>query len=255
MAWNKQLAGLIDSVLPSQGSLLEVGVGEATTLARVVQELGGKTRPAYGFDISWSRVSVANESLAERKQEAELFVADLFHIPLEDNSVDVVFSSHSLEPNGGHEKEAIAECLRVARVAVVLAEPIYELASPEARIRMERHGYVRNLKAVAEQLGANVLDYRLLEVAGNPLNLSGVLLLGKNVALANQERMDSIREKATQWRCPLTGVALVESDDLFFAAETGIAYPKLRDVPLLRPEHAVVASRLGVRQVGCSQTA
>jgi ubiquinone/menaquinone biosynthesis C-methylase UbiE len=36
-------------------------------------------------------------------QQADLVVADLFHIPFADNSVDVVYTSHSLEPNGGRE--------------------------------------------------------------------------------------------------------------------------------------------------------
>jgi SAM-dependent methyltransferase len=105
-SWCDQLAGLIDSVLPDHGSILEVGVGEATTLAGVLRTLGDRVQTALGFDISWSRVDVANKWLAQNFQSAELFVGDLFHIPLADNSVDVVYSSHSLEPNGGFEKEA-----------------------------------------------------------------------------------------------------------------------------------------------------
>lgn len=98
------------------------------------------------------------------------------HIPLADNSIDVVYSSHSLEPNGGKEEAALQECLRVAKHAVVLIEPIYELSNQEAQARMRHRGYVRNLKAIAVSFGANVAEYRLLEpgVASNPLNPSGV---------------------------------------------------------------------------------
>ena len=39
--WGRQLAALIKPELPSGGSLLELGVGEATTLAGVLGELGG----------------------------------------------------------------------------------------------------------------------------------------------------------------------------------------------------------------------
>ena len=57
----------------------------------------------------------------------------------------------------------VTECLRVARKAVVLVEPIYELASTEAQARMRHHGYVRRLREAAEALDCEIEDYRLLE--------------------------------------------------------------------------------------------
>jgi hypothetical protein len=67
----------------------------------------------------------------------------------------------------------------VARKAVILVEPIYELAPEEAQKRMDEHGYVRNLKVTAEQLAAKVIEYGLLEQCINPLNPSGVVALVK----------------------------------------------------------------------------
>lgn len=67
-------------------------------------------------------------------------MADLFDIPLKDASVDVVYTSHSHEPNGGLEEDAIRELMRIARRAVILVEPIYELANSEAQSRMRTHG-------------------------------------------------------------------------------------------------------------------
>ena len=231
--WCRQLADLIAPVLPKDGSLLEVGVGEATTLAGVLTEFGWGGR-AFGFDVSWSRIKVANDWLREQSQVAELFVGDLFNIPISDNSIDVVYSSHSLEPNGGWEEEAIAECLRVARKAVVLIEPIYELASPEAQARMEHHGYVRGLKEAALSQGATVSRYHLLSHCAETLNPSGVILIEKDV-----KQMES----TTFWRCPLTHEPLKDSGDAFAAINTGIVYPVLRGIPMLMAEHAVIASK------------
>lgn len=240
--WCRQIADLISPVLPTNGSLLEVGVGEATTLAGVLEALHGKTGKALGFDISWSRIAVGNAWLQAQDQQADLFVADLLHIPLADNSVDLVYSSHSLEPNGGQEMILLAECLRVARHFVVLVEPLYELASNEAKERMRHHGYIRGLKETAERLGADIINYRLLDYCSNPLNPSGVLLLQKSSQLTIEKNYtdgDSI-----SFKCPLTGALLKPGLDFFFAPDVGIAYPVLKGVPLLRPEHAVIASKL-----------
>jgi SAM-dependent methyltransferase len=238
--WCTQLARLLDGVAQEGDSLLEIGVGEATTLAGVIQKIAVTPRVALGCDLSWSRVDAGNQWLAENRSQASLFVADLFNVPLADGSIDVVYSSHSLEPNRGREKEAMQECLRVARKAVVLVEPIYELASADAQARMRHHGYVENLRETAEQLGAGVLDYRLLDYSPNPLNPSGVLCLGK----AGQAERGAPGEKDPAWQCPTTGASLVAGDEFFFAPEVGLAYPVLRGVPMLRSEHAIVASKL-----------
>jgi SAM-dependent methyltransferase len=239
--WCSQLADLIAGVFAEGDSILEVGVGEATTLTGVLGELGSKTGQAFGFDVSWSRVDEGRKWLRENRQEASLFVADLLIIPMGDDSVDVVYSSHSLEPNRGREEEAVRECLRVARKAVVLVEPIYELASGKAQARMRHHGYVEGLRATAEHLGADVLDYRLLDYSPNPLNPSGVLCLKKTGISGSASRT----HQAAVWRCPITGAELKRADDVFYAAEVGMAYPVLKGIPMLRAEHAIVASKLG----------
>lgn len=243
--WCEQVADLIRPHLPTSGSLLEIGVGEATTLAGALVALGRQVGTAYGLDVSWSRVTEGNRWLAAHDRRAELFVGDLFQIPMLDNSIDVVYSSHSLEPNGGREEAAISECLRVARHAVVLVEPIYELVPPEAQARMREHGYVRGLRDTAVRLGATVVDYRLLEHCHNPLNPSGIILLRKSSATRSVSDAEARQGDVNKlWRCPLTGAELERRDDCYLARGVGIAYPVLRGVPLLRPEHAVLASRL-----------
>jgi ubiquinone/menaquinone biosynthesis C-methylase UbiE len=234
-----EVASFIKPLLPKHGSILEVGCGEATRLGGVTAALGDIVGESYGLDLSWSRINEGLRWLKEHNKSAGLFVGDLFNIPVNDNSIDVVYSSHSLEPNKGREEDAIRECLRVANVGVVLVEPIYELADADARKRMDRHGYVRGLKQSAEQVGAKVKEYRLLENIGNPLNPSGVLVLQK------EERINEIPPASPRfWRCPLTGAPLEDLGDVLFADETGIAYPVIRGIPMLRPEHGIVASKL-----------
>ena len=233
--WCDQLAGILNPYITKQSTVLEVGCGEATTLAGVLKRSSSLPRHALGFDISWSRCAHGLSWLAENAASADLFVADLFEIPLADSSVDVVYTSHSLEPNGGREEAAIKELMRIARRAVVLIEPVYELTDSEAQARMRKHGYVRDLKKTAEALGATVTDYRLLDYSGNPLNPSGLVLIDKAC-------MTSSGSPDVQWRCPLTHSALVADAMGFYSRDTGLVYPVLGGIPLLRSSHAVVAS-------------
>jgi ubiquinone/menaquinone biosynthesis C-methylase UbiE len=105
-----------------------------------------KPLKVFGFDISWSRVKFAKKLVEEyNMKNVNLFTANLFEIPLLDNSIDIVYTSHSLEPNGGKEKQALKELFRIAKNYIVLLEPSYELASTDARERMINHGYITNL--------------------------------------------------------------------------------------------------------------
>lgn len=244
-SWCKQLTSLINPIFPNGGSILEVGVGEATTLSGVLQLLENRVGVALGFDISWSRLMIANKYLKQNAQEAKMFVADLSNIPLPDSSVDVVYSSHSFEPNRGQEEIMILECMRVARKAVVIVEPIYELASQEAKIRMDHHGYVKGLYDIAKRLNLEILDYRLLKYTGNILNPSGVLSLAKKKSNMSNSEMNSniLPKKDFFWICPLTGHRLAQDKESFFRSDIGIAYPTMSGIPLLRKEHAIISTQ------------
>jgi hypothetical protein len=89
-SWSAQMAGLLDPYLAVGDRIMEAGVGEATTLAGLMKAITAQGISAYGFDLSWSRISVAQKWMEENSVKARLFVGDLFSIPVADGSIDVV---------------------------------------------------------------------------------------------------------------------------------------------------------------------
>nr|MBA3531836.1 class I SAM-dependent methyltransferase [Ardenticatenales bacterium] len=177
--YSREIASII-LALCEPNSILQAGVGEATTLSGVLQNIPDDIR-AYGFDLSWSRVAYAKRWLGSKGLTNTLLCSgDLFNIPFLDNSVDVVYTSHSIEPNGGNEEPILRELYRVTRKFLILLEPAYELASDEARKRMDSHGYCKNLKGISDQLGYNVLQHKLFPYFANPLNPTALTIIQKN---------------------------------------------------------------------------
>ena len=232
LEYSAEIARTILSICKPE-SVLEAGVGEATTLAGTLAHLGDV--PAYGFDLSWSRVAYARRWLKECGfHNVTLCTGDLFRIPFADRSIDVVYTSHSIEPNGGNEAPILRELFRVARRFLVLLEPAYEQADDEARKRMDFHGYCRNLRATAENLGYEVVYHELFPCCANPLNPSAVTIIRK---------ADSGEVPGHVLACPQYKTPLQELGGALFSPEALAVYPVIAGIPCLRKENAVLASK------------
>lgn len=215
-------------------SVLEVGVGDGTKLGKVALQFP-KNVSFGGFDISWSRVHYARKYVSDLGVDAFLCTGDLFNCPFPDSSIDVVYTSHSIEPNGGREEEAIRELYRITNKYLVLLEPSFEFAGEEDRKRMARNGYVKNIKGAIENLGYDLIEYRLFEHfirANNPTALYVIRKSESNVPI------DKIMAA-----CPISKKVLSERADHFFSPESLLSYPKIGSIPCLAPFNAVLTSK------------
>ena len=231
----KTLSKIIDKI-GNVESIIEVGVGDATTLNTVIRNLENKPSDILGFDISWSRLKFAKELLKDIKLDSvKLFTANLFEIPLLDNSIDVVYTSHSIEPNGGKEEEALKELYRITNKYLILLEPSFEHANDEGKARMKKNGYVTKLHATAKKLGYKIIEHRLFEYCSNPLNPTGLIIIEKNEKSSNNSNLV----------CPISSTELVNySESLLFSKESFLAYPVIDGIPCLLKENSILASHL-----------
>ena len=166
-----------------------------------------------------------------------LVVGDMFNMPCPDNSYDIVFTRQALEPNRGKEKELLSELYRVTNKYLILIEPAYELASEEAKRRMNEHGYIQKLYSSAKELGLNIIKWELYGTNEVELNPVGLMIIEKN---------PNAKSAVGGWGCPVTGTKLSKNEDAYYSNESLLAYPILGGVPLLTKDNAIVATKFNV---------
>jgi len=232
--YTTEIARLLTSLGQSQ-SILEAGVGEATTLGNVVRKLDTPDIAYYGFDLSWSRTASARQWLQQESIPGiSLCTASLLHMPYATDSIDIVYTSHTIEPNGGREESILRELHRVTRRYLVLLEPSYELANDEARRRMESHGYCRNLLGIASSLGYRIIEHKLFPYTANPLNPTALTII---------EKLATTPPIANPLACPRLKTPLQNVDGMLFSPEALTVYPIIGEIPCLRLENGIIASR------------
>lgn len=217
-------------------SLLEAGVGEATTLCSVLTQLPQPPAKVAGFDISWSRLACAAQYAHDCGSAGiDFFTGDLFRIPVSDAAFDVVYTAHAIEPNHGREREVLQELYRVARKWLVLFEPSYELGSAATRERIEQHGYCRGLPALAREFGWEIVRHELLQHPTRENNQTAMLVIRKPEP--------ATPAPASVFACPTCRTALQSVRGQLFCADCGRVYPVLDGIPCLLPANGVLASK------------
>jgi ubiquinone/menaquinone biosynthesis C-methylase UbiE len=215
-------------------SILEAGVGEATTLSGVIKNLDSMTK-GYGFDLSWSRIACGKRWLEDKNiKNVELCTGDLFNIPYQDNSIDIVYTSHSIEPNGGNEKPILQELFRVTKKYLILLEPSYELSNTHVQERMNSHGYCKNIKGLSESLGFKVIKHELFPYTTNKNNPTAITVIEK---LNNSEKLTNV------YACPEFKKPLKHINGTLFSPEALVAYPILGGIPCLKINNGIFASK------------
>lgn len=227
----KLIAGIIKD--SNSHSILEAGAGEGNTLTNVLKYTNSQKNMYYGFDISASRLLYAQKLIQQRKN-LKLFTSELSNIPLPDNSIDLVYTVHAIEPNYGREKVIINELFRICKKYLVLIEPSYELGNNTTRNHIIYHGYCRNLPQIIKKTGHNIIKNELTNFNFNKNNENTIIVAKKRVKKYNIPNFIS----------PISKKLINKKKDCFYCKYDGYAFPIIHDIPLLTKDSGILISKL-----------
>ena len=160
----------------SYSSILEVGAGELTTLAPIL-ECSNEPHRACALDLSQKRLLAGREFAKHMEIPITIVAGTGTTLPFPNSSFDVVFTSHCLEQMERYKKQIIAELCRVARRYVVMIEPSYELGGIRQKLHTLTRGYVRGIPKTVDSLGHSLCEHYLIPFNSNPRNKSALHMI------------------------------------------------------------------------------
>lgn len=232
--WYQSAANILDSL--SYSSILDAGTGEATTLHGIMTKVNNLPHRIIGVDISLSRILYANDFYKSEcpNHNSDFVTGNIFELPFIDSAVDVIFTSHAVEPNTNNEKLILQELYRVAAKYVVLIEPSYNLGSEATKEHIIKHKYIKNLHSTALELGYNVIRYELFDISKDQ-NMSEVIIIEKNSsASVNKEDI---------YACPICKKSLKHHNNQLYCENCLLIYPVINNIPVLNKEYGILCSK------------
>ena len=213
-------------------SVLEVGIGELTTMESVVSK-NKNLKQVFGIDLSLNRMLHGLEEYKKRQTLIpELSKSNAINLPFKDFIFDLVYSRHTLEQMPLTFKEAISEMIRVSNRHIVLFEPSYEKGGFAQKLKMIRKDYFRGLdKFLSANPDVKIVKSFLMKNCVNPLNRTYCYVLEK-ISAVNHEK------SSIGFVCPYSKEKLVKKDGFLYSPISRLAYPLIEGVPILDKEYS-----------------
>jgi uncharacterized protein YbaR (Trm112 family) len=240
---SQELASFVSPYLGDKESVLDLGSGEITVFSRLLADLKSKNIiKAYAADISWSRLNFGLEvtkKIVPKNINLTAFVSEIGKIPLPSKSIDVTFTDHSLEPNGGRLEEIIKEIFRCTNGLCIFTEPSNELASAEGIERMKKLGYIFDLEKTIKKLGGYIIDQKDLSNNYNTLNPARILVVRPPLL----EPINSSNTSESFYTFPGTDYKMQLIGGCLVCDEMGVVFPIIKNIPILMEDKLIFASK------------
>ena len=225
-------------------SILDAGCGELTGSYQLIE--AARDLRYVGIDGSFSRLLAGKKFLSNQgvctPPDLDLLASSLTYIPLSSSSIDLVFTSHAIEPNSLNSARIIQELARVSNRYIALFEPCYEDATEEMKAHMDKHNYARGIRECCEKNGLELIDIdNDLPCIEPLLNKTTFMLYSKPGSRASAR--SSVHKYITpdNYRYQLEELETAT----LMCRETDTMYPSLHGIRLLNSNNAMKLS-------GCS---
>jgi arsenite methyltransferase len=180
----QRLLGVCQLGVTSQ--VLDVGCGGGNTACFIAEQYGSHVK---GIDISGVMIASAKERARRRglEDKVDFRVADVFELPFEDESFDVVILESVLTPLPGDKNEALREVVRVVRTGGLIGvnESTVDPSAPEEWLALlDEHpaiyGYFtpQKLRTLFERSNLHVVDMFEAQYVDTPQALKEMGILG-----------------------------------------------------------------------------
>jgi len=216
-------------------SLIEVGAGELTTLVPLLKRLEGQVSASSALELAWSRLEVGKKFAKEENITIDQYIkASALKIPLPDNSIDIVFTSHCLEQIGKKSEQAISEMARIARKYIIMVEPGLEFVDKYQQKINREAGRVEEIDKQIKQQGLDLIRHELFPYCNNIFNRATLYVIEISSSQSNEPDL----------RCPCCEQELnyVEQGGYLHCDSCKSLYPQIKEIPCLREEDAILAS-------------
>lgn len=221
-------------------SILEVGVGELTSIEAIFSEFGPGI-DCYGIDLSFNRVFHGLSEFRRRHEKIpKIAKADATKLPFPDNSFDLVYTRHALEQMPLVYQKALDEISRVAKNNVLLFEPSFELGSFTQKLKMINSDYVRGIpKYLNKMSGIELSEMFLMQNSANPLNHTTCFKITVN----NESNNKRLSDGPIDFVCPVCHAMLEKRDGYLYCRESSLAFSVLEGVPNLDPTYSILITK------------
>ena len=218
----------VNKNFPHARSILDFGAGELINTLYLIKRLK-KIKNFFACDISFNRLYLGKKFIENKLNKNKLKKLSIFcsshrYLPFADNSIDIIITMHSLEPNRKGKNKLIRELYRVSQYGLILFEPHYEIASKKQKKRMDKLKYIKGLEKTIKSLNCKY-EIIPLDQNVNKLNCSSLFVLYKN-------NFSKKRGKNKTSYVDAQKSLLSKVDNFLYSKNNFKIYPILSEIPI-----------------------
>ena len=231
---NKIYQPIIDTIkndFKSTKTILDFGCGELTTSLFIFNKIKKNIINYFANDISLNRLILGQNYAKNRLNKKEFKKLKIFcnsdaNLPFKDNSIDLIITIHSLEPNNKDKELFINELFRISKKGLILMEPHYEISNDKQKKRMLKFNYIRGIKKLFDKKDCELKiikkDHHI-----NKQNVSSLFVIKKKKIRKNN---------STKYIEPKTYSYLNNINSFLYSPKSLRFYPVYNDISIFSDE-------------------